>query len=53
MASRKHHKQDSTRPTKARVKRMRENGNAPDYEMENDSGERMAVVIPATTNGEG
>ena len=45
MASRKHHKQDSTRPTKARERRLRDN--LPNGE-ELESGERPAATATAT-----
>ena len=40
MASRKHHKQDSARPTKARSRRMRTNASWTGLETENEETDR-------------
>ena len=47
MASRKHHKQDSTRPTKARSRRMRAMGPAATALVEDEE----EVRVPARGNG--
>lgn len=49
MASKKHQKQDSTRPTKARQRRMRGH---PNGELEMDSGERTLEPVIHNTHGE-
>jgi hypothetical protein len=49
MASRKHHKQDSTRPTKARERRLRDHLGQVGEEID---GERPAATATAS-NGEG
>ncbi len=51
MASRKHHKQDSTRPTKARERRMR--GHVPPVLDELGTENERAVEPIVTAHGEG
>ena len=46
MASKKHHKQDATRPTKARVRRMRDHLVTDEVETEN--GRTLETVTLAT-----
>lgn len=51
MASKKHHKQDSTRPTKARVRRVRASFTQEEPDVETDRG--LETTTTLASQGEG